>query len=157
MFVCTMVKVSSTYLFLQLAYCSNSSAPRLYGLPKIDKDNGTVRPIVSFVNAPSYQLLGFLARIIDRLGEKTDKTVKNSGEFVQRIRGKNQRWWDNGIIRCGFPFHQHPSRSHGEHHTRPVEAFKRLENGSSKQQTNSHYCSWKPCVNLVVRVAGSGS
>ena len=29
---------------------------------------------------------GFLARTIGRLVRKTDKTVKNSGEFVQRIR-----------------------------------------------------------------------
>ena len=45
-----------------------------------------LRPIVSFVNAPSYRLSGFLARIIGRLVGKTDKTVQNSGEFVQSIR-----------------------------------------------------------------------
>ena len=41
---------------------------------------------MSFANPPSFQLSGFLACIIGRVVGKTDKMVKNSGEFVERTR-----------------------------------------------------------------------
>ena len=38
--------------------------PRLYGLPKIHKEGVPLRPIVSNIGAPTYQLAKFLAGIL---------------------------------------------------------------------------------------------
>ena len=39
---------------------SNPQAPRLCGFPKIHKDGSPMRPVISFVSAPSYKLAKYL-------------------------------------------------------------------------------------------------
>ncbi|CAH3031867.1 unnamed protein product, partial [Pocillopora meandrina] len=48
----------------------------------------TLRPIVSFVNSPTYAISGYLARILSPVAGNTDYTVKNSCEFADFIRDK---------------------------------------------------------------------
>lgn len=48
-------------------HCSKGVMPRFYGLPKIHKINVPLRPIVSFINSPTYNLSKFLAHIINNL------------------------------------------------------------------------------------------
>ena len=80
------VKISdSTYKML---YSSDGLCPRFYGLPKIHKPGIPLRPIVSFVNSPTYAISGFLARILSPVVGNTDYTVKNSCEFADFIRDK---------------------------------------------------------------------
>ena len=64
----------------------HSSAPQLYGLPKIHKNTVPLRPIVSTISSPCYLLAKELARILSPLAGKTDTFVKNSTDFVQRTR-----------------------------------------------------------------------
>ena len=64
----------------------DSRAPRLYGLPKIHKTNVPLRPIVSFIESPTYGLSKKLAEISHFVG-KSDRNVKNSYEFVEFLRG----------------------------------------------------------------------
>ena len=59
-----------------------------YGLPKIHKPGIPLRPIVSFVNSPTYAISGYLARILSPVIGHTDYTVKNSCEFADFIRDK---------------------------------------------------------------------
>ena len=40
----------------KLLRSSDGLAPRLYGLPKIHKEGAPLRPIVSFVNSPTYNV-----------------------------------------------------------------------------------------------------
>ena len=47
-----------------------------------------MRPIVSFVNSPTYAISGYLARILSPVVGNTDYTVKNSCEFADFIRDK---------------------------------------------------------------------
>ena len=47
-----------------------------------------MRPIVSFVNSPTYAISGYLARILSPVIGNTDYTVKNSCEFADFIRDK---------------------------------------------------------------------
>ena len=54
----------STYKIL---YSSDGFCPRFYGLPKIHKPGIPLRPIVSFVNSPTYAISGYLARILSPL------------------------------------------------------------------------------------------
>ena len=75
----------STYKML---YSSDGLCPRFYGLPKIHKLGIPLRPIVSFVNSPTYAISGYLARILSPVFGNTDYTVKNSCEFADFIKDK---------------------------------------------------------------------
>ena len=59
--------------------------PRFYGLLNIHKVNVPLRPIVSFVNSPTYNISKFLCKIIKPL--MTNRfSVKNSIDFIDRIK-----------------------------------------------------------------------
>ncbi|XP_017470366.1 PREDICTED: uncharacterized protein LOC108362044 [Rhagoletis zephyria] len=62
-----------------------STAPRIYGLPKIHKENYPLRPICSSVNAPSSKLCKYISNILTRLTENSIYNVKNAREFKDRI------------------------------------------------------------------------
>ena len=94
--VCFVYEYSIWWLF-----CTNSlkkkhtiSIPVIYlvacpcNLPKIHKLGIPLRPIVSFVNSPTYAISGYLARILSPVVGNTDYTVKNSCEFADFIRDK---------------------------------------------------------------------
>ena len=70
---------------------SGGFIPHLYGLPKIHKDGVPLRPIVSFVLSPSYQLSKFLARMLSPLVGNSDSHVNSSSEFVSFIRCQTLR------------------------------------------------------------------
>ncbi|XP_078344118.1 uncharacterized protein LOC144629783 [Oculina patagonica] len=59
--------------------------PRIYGLPKIHKDDIPLRPIVSCVNTFAYDLSACLANILSPLTGNSDFTVTNSAHFVSTI------------------------------------------------------------------------
>ena len=63
-----------------------SATPELYGLPKIHKPEVSLRPIVSSIDSPTYNLAKFLTRIISPLSGKTSTFVKDSGDFVEKAR-----------------------------------------------------------------------
>ena len=46
---------------------TDATAPRLYGLPKIHKKDIPMRPIVSFINSPLYNLSKFLCKLLSPL------------------------------------------------------------------------------------------
>ena len=64
---------------------SAGGVPRLYGLPKIHKPGIPLRPIVSFVLSPTYELSKFLASLLSPCVGLTNHHVKNSGQFTQFI------------------------------------------------------------------------
>ena len=55
-----------------------SSAPQMYGLPKVHKEGTPMRPIVSAISSPSYNLAKELMRILTPLAGNTLHSVKNS-------------------------------------------------------------------------------
>lgn len=59
---------------------------RAYRLPKVQKDGCPLRPIVSFVGSPTYNLSEFLREIFKPLAEANTFTVRNCKEFVTMIR-----------------------------------------------------------------------
>lgn len=65
---------------------SYSNPPQMYGLPKVHKPDLPLRPIVSSLEAPTYNLAKEMARILTPLAGNTDSYVKNSIEFADRIR-----------------------------------------------------------------------
>jgi hypothetical protein len=62
---------------------SGSRAPRLYGLPKIHKEGVPLRPIVSNIGAPTYQLAKQLTGFLNQLTGNSSHHVKNSFHFTQ--------------------------------------------------------------------------
>ena len=70
---------------------SGGLTPHLYGLPKVHKPDVPLRPIVSFIQSPSYQLSKHLAKILTPLIGNSDSHVRNSSEFVSFIRSVTLR------------------------------------------------------------------
>ena len=65
---------------------THSMTPQLYGLPKIHKPEVPLRPIVSCIGSPTYHLAKYLTRIISPLSGKTSSHVKDSGDFVKKVK-----------------------------------------------------------------------
>ena len=63
------------------SYCS---PPQIYGLPKIHKQDLPLRPNVSTIGSPTYNLAEEMARILSPMASNTDSFVKNSTEFVSK-------------------------------------------------------------------------
>lgn len=61
-------------------------APRLYGLPKIHKENFPLRPICSSVNSPSIQLCKYVVNILKNLTKNSKYNVRDSMQFRDKIK-----------------------------------------------------------------------
>lgn len=59
--------------------------PQIYGLPKIHKEGVPLRPIVSAIGSPTYQLAKELAKILRPLAGRSGSNIKNSSDFCRRI------------------------------------------------------------------------
>ena len=64
---------------------TSSKAPWFYGLPKIHKPETPLRPIVSAIGSPTYNLAKFVTSIISPLAGTTSSFVKNSKHFTEMI------------------------------------------------------------------------
>lgn len=62
-----------------------SIPPKMYGVPKIHKEDMPMRPIVSTRGSPTYQLSKFLANIINRALRSDKYNVNNSRHFKDRV------------------------------------------------------------------------
>ena len=67
-------------------HSSDGLPPRFYGLPKIHKNGNPLRPIVSFISSPTYNLSKYVAKILKPL---TGNSAKNSTEFCGSIADIN--------------------------------------------------------------------
>ena len=65
---------------------ADSQPPRIYGLPKIHKPAVPLRPILSCIGSPSYELSKHKASIISPLAGKTESHVLNSRHFAETMR-----------------------------------------------------------------------
>ena len=70
--------------------------PRIYGLVKIHKEGFPLRPIVSMIGSPLYEVSKYLASIISPLVGKTNFSVKNSMEFIEVL--KTCSWSDDDVM-----------------------------------------------------------
>lgn len=73
--------------------------PRIYGVPKKYKNGKPLRPIVSAINSPTYNLEGHLAKILKAYTGKTMPYAKNLTDFVEKLRQSN---WEDGDILVSF-------------------------------------------------------
>ena len=64
----------------------NPQVPRLYGLPKVHKIGSPMRPVVSFISAPSYKLAKYLDTWYKQLVDfRSPYSVKNSIELAETL------------------------------------------------------------------------
>lgn len=59
-----------------------SKPPHIYGVPKIHKNEVPLRPIVSSINSPNYELSKFLLPILNPLFGYENSHIKNSYDFI---------------------------------------------------------------------------
>lgn len=64
----------------------NGIFPRIYGLPKVHKKNFPLRPIVTYIGSPLYNLSKFFADVLSNIVGKSDHHIKNSNEFITNIK-----------------------------------------------------------------------
>ncbi|XP_064469769.1 uncharacterized protein LOC135384497 [Ornithodoros turicata] len=67
-------------------FSSDGATPRIYGLPKIHKPGCPLRPIVSFIGSPTYNLSKYLVELVTPVTGNNNLTVRNSKEFVELVR-----------------------------------------------------------------------
>ena len=72
-----------TYKFL---YPTAERPPMFYGLPKINKSNCPLRPIVYSIGSVTYNLAKWVNDIIKPLVGNTDRHIKNTQDFVQKVK-----------------------------------------------------------------------
>lgn len=63
-----------------------ATAPRLYGLPKIHKEDYPLRPICSSVNSPSIKLCRYIVNILKNLTSNSRYNVKDSIAFKDKLQ-----------------------------------------------------------------------
>ena len=66
-------------------YPTSEEIPKMYGLPKIHKANVPLRPIVASRGSLAYNASSALADILGPLVGKSERHIKNSGDFVDNI------------------------------------------------------------------------
>ena len=64
----------------------NTVSPKLYGLRKTHKPGISLRPVVSCINSPSYDLATFVHQILAQVTTTFQFNIKNSFEFVEFIK-----------------------------------------------------------------------
>ena len=64
---------------------TNTNLARMYDLPKVHKDNCPLRPVVSYINSPSYFMAKFFKNILKSV-PKPFSNMKNSFEFINKIK-----------------------------------------------------------------------
>lgn len=64
----------------------NSVCAKIYGLVKVHKAGYPIRPIVSSIKAPTYQLSKMYSRILKNVVGKTYRSIKNSFELAKKLR-----------------------------------------------------------------------
>ena len=78
-------KTISDSLYHRL-YPTSDLPARFYGLPKVHKSNIPLRPIVSSIGNITYNIARFLTQVLSPLVGKTEHFIKNSKDFVEKIR-----------------------------------------------------------------------
>ncbi|XP_065204080.1 uncharacterized protein LOC135834170 [Planococcus citri] len=65
---------------------SNPKIPKLYCLPKIHKPNNPMRPIVSNIDAPTYQIAKQLVTELQAINQPITYQIRNNEELVEKLK-----------------------------------------------------------------------
>ena len=86
---------------------SEPTIPAFYGLPKIHKPEAIpVRPIVSSIDSPTYNLAKYAASVLGPLVGSTPHHIENTKDFVEKIKGFKLH--EDGLLRLMTSRHYLP-------------------------------------------------
>lgn len=74
----------------------NSVIAKMYGQVKIHKENDPLRPIVSSIQSPTYNLSKWYANVLKNVTGKTRRSIKNATEFKEKM--ENTRLPDDYML-----------------------------------------------------------
>ena len=85
--ICRRIKMESglednIYKYMYLMECNS---PKFYGLPKINKTNIPLRPIVSSRGSVTYGVAKVLAKILKPLVDKSPNHIQSTKDFVDKV------------------------------------------------------------------------
>lgn len=84
---------STTYISpeqLKYKIPMNPRSPFLYGLPKTHKENIPIRPVVSYIGAPTYELAKYLNNLLrTKSSFKPQYSLKNSLDLIEKVKDIN--------------------------------------------------------------------
>ena len=89
-------KVEERIVKAIIPHCSRTA--ELYGLPKDHKVNIPLRPIVSACGDPVDKLTWFLERVVTQLLPHVPAHLKNTSEFLDKLRSQYPRRFEEGTI-----------------------------------------------------------
>ena len=75
-----------SYSVYHKIYPTSEDVSKFYGLPKIHKKDSPQRPIVSGIGSILYKTAKYFAEILNPLAGKNGLNIKNSEDFVNKIR-----------------------------------------------------------------------
>ena len=78
-------KTISDALYYRI-YPTSETVPKFYGLPNVHKNNVPLSPIVSSIGSITYKTAKFLSNVLSPLVGKTYFFLKNSTQFVKKIK-----------------------------------------------------------------------
>lgn len=64
----------------------NALPPKIYGMPKTHKIGTPLRPVVSCIQSPTYNLEKYLSDILKHVAGQSEYNLKNSWDFVKDIK-----------------------------------------------------------------------
>ena len=80
-----------------------TNRPRMYGVPKIHKDDVPLRPILSMVNAPQHKIAKWLAELLKPVVLKySNFTIKDTFEFCRNMEDFQKENDSSGLFMCSF-------------------------------------------------------
>ncbi|XP_055859292.1 uncharacterized protein LOC129921477 [Episyrphus balteatus] len=62
-----------------------AKSPKIYGLPKIHKQNVPLRPICSSLKVPCYELSKYIVKVLNNITVDSKYNVKNASSFISTI------------------------------------------------------------------------
>lgn len=66
--------------------CETGTIPKFYALPKIHKKDIPLRPIISAVTSPSYNLSKYYHKVLSNVTGKKTSHIENSIDFINKIK-----------------------------------------------------------------------
>jgi len=70
----------------KVMYANSPTNPLFYATIKVHKENFPIRPIVSFIDGPTYHLSKFLSKTLTQITNSAPQKLRNTTDFLQELR-----------------------------------------------------------------------
>ena len=70
----------------KLLYSNTPTMALFYGTIKIHKENCPIRPIISFIDTPTYEMAKFVSKILTPTTKLADQKLNNSSDVISCLQ-----------------------------------------------------------------------